>query len=102
MAKKKEDFTYKIESCNIFAEKPNTDWCKAFVRISWGDRPPGVDIRNIKANSDLDKIVLGKGITMTDEDADKLTEMLVDNGYGNTDTIKSSIEKRVNMFSKSA
>lgn len=98
---KKADFSYEVEACHIFAEKPNTDWCKAVVRVRWGDKPVGMDIRNIKASGDLDNIVMGKGIAMSDEDTDKLTEKLVELGYGNTETIREFIDKRDNIFSKS-
>lgn len=52
-----------------------------------------VDIRNYALNSDGDEVML-KGISLSDDAADNLTNELIRAGYGNTREIKEMIEAR--------
>lgn len=47
-------------------------WTKEINRVSWNDRDPKIDIREWSP----DHTKMGKGITLTDEEAQKLKEML--------------------------
>ena len=47
-------------------------WKKEINRVSWSDREPKIDIRDW----DPDHLKMGKGITLTDEEAKKLKELL--------------------------
>ena len=47
-------------------------WTKEINRVSWNDREPKVDIREWSP----DHTKMGKGITLTDEEAQKLKELL--------------------------
>ena len=47
-------------------------WTKEINRVSWNDREPKIDIREWSP----DHIKMGKGITLTDEEAQKLKELL--------------------------
>ena len=47
-------------------------WTKEINRVSWNDRDPKIDIREWSP----DHTKMGKGITLTDEEAQKLIELL--------------------------
>ena len=47
-------------------------WTKEINRVSWNEREPKVDIREWSP----DHTKMGKGITLTDEEAQKLKELL--------------------------
>ncbi len=47
-------------------------WTKEINRVSWNDRDPKIDIREWSP----DHTKMGKGITLTDEEAQKLKELL--------------------------
>ena len=47
-------------------------WTKEINRVSWNDREPKLDIREWSP----DHTKMGKGITLTDEEAQKLKELL--------------------------
>ncbi len=49
-------------------------WKKEINRVSWNDREPKIDIRDW----DPDHLKMGKGITLSDEEAQKLKELLKD------------------------
>ena len=49
-------------------------WTKEINRVSWNDRDPKIDIREWSP----DHTKMGKGITLTDEEAQKLKELLKD------------------------
>ena len=47
-------------------------WTKEINRVSWNDRDPKIDIREWSP----DHTKMGKGITLTDEEVQKLKELL--------------------------
>ena len=95
MAKENPEFTYKIESyIGSLKESDKHDWSKSVMRIAWGDNMATLDIRNVNMK---DKRI-GKGISLSDEEADKLTDILLENGYGSMECIKESLEKKKSIF----
>lgn len=76
-------------------ESDKHDWCKSVVRISWGDNPPTLDIRNMNMR---DKRI-GKGISFTNEEVDRLVDLLVSNDYGSISELKNAIKKRESIYS---
>ena len=96
MGKRNEDFNYEIdEYLGSVKESDKHDWCKSVVRISWGDNPPTLDIRNINMK---DKRI-GKGISFTNEETDRLVDLLVNNDYGSIEALKNAIRKRESIYS---
>ena len=79
MAKRtKEDFTYNIEEFIApLKETDKNDWVKGVARIKWGDNPTTLDIRNINLATNG----AYRGISLSDEEADALTNILLDEGY---------------------
>lgn len=91
----KKEFKYFIltDDMVILDENPKSDWVKAIVRISWNDKPPAINIRNLKLVNDGDPI-LGKGISLSDEETDVLVDALLDKGYGSKEAVERSLENK--------
>ena len=90
------NFKYKIdESLNdIFHEQGNTYF--ALRKISWGDSDNyKVDIRKYYSSADGEE-TMSKGVSLSDEAANSLTESLVKNGYGNTKEMLKMLVQREN------
>lgn len=95
--KKDPNFTYTIEEfVGAIKESTSHDWCKAVLRISWGDNPTSLDIRSVNMRKDEKRI--GKGISLSNEEADRLVSILLDNGYGSLEDIEAAIKKRRSIF----
>lgn len=85
------DFKYEItEFIAPLKESDKHDWVKAVTRISWNDGPANIDIRNINMATER----IGKGISITDEEAEILTEILLDEGFGSIEKIEEVLDKR--------
>ena len=57
----------------------------------WGENPITVDIRMVNKTNDF----IGKGISLSDEECDKLVDILLDRGYGSIDKIKEVLVKNM-------
>ncbi|WP_105615184.1 YdbC family protein [Vallitalea okinawensis] len=69
------EFKYEIvQSFGVLSETKG-GWTKEFNLISWNEREPKFDIRDW--GPDHEK--MGKGITLSKEEVDKLKEILGDN-----------------------
>ncbi len=86
MAKGKEIKHEVIEHLTDLKEY-NSDYCKSVMRMIWNDNPITVDIRMVNKQKDF----IGKGISLSDEECDKLVDILIDNGYGSIDKMKEAI-----------
>lgn len=66
------DFQYEIvEQLGVLSESPK-GWSKEFNKISWNGGAPKYDIRDWAPEHEK----MGKGVTLTDEEAKKLSELL--------------------------
>jgi hypothetical protein len=65
-------------------------WSKSIIKCKWGDNNPTVDIRKI--NSSQNKF--GSGISLTNEEADIVVDLLLNAGYGSIDVIKNCLKDR--------
>ena len=69
------DFKYEItEHIGTLSESPK-GWTKELNRISWNGGAPKLDIRDWASEHEK----MGKGVTLTDDEAKKLVELLSDN-----------------------
>ena len=89
-----KDISYEIEEV-ICSLNENNGWSKSVAKISWNNNPYTIDIRNMN----LDMNIIGKGISLKDEEVDTLVEVLVERGYGNLDELIESINKRKRIYS---
>lgn len=62
-----------VEKIGILSEG-STGWCKEINLISWNDRDPKIDIRDWAP----DHMKMGKGITLTKDEAKVLRDLLND------------------------
>ena len=90
MAKNKEFKSEVIEHISDLKEY-NSNYSKSILRMIWGDNPITMDIRRVNK----DKNFVGKGISLTDEECDKLVDILLDRGYGSIDKIKEVLVKNM-------
>ena len=66
------DFKYDIvKEIGVLSENEK-GWRKEINMISWNERPPKIDIRDWAPNHEKK----GKGVTVTEEEAKKLKELL--------------------------
>jgi len=97
MAKKFKDpeFKYEIEDIvGIVRENDTHDWVKAVLRIAWGDNPSTLDIRSINLKNKR----LGKGISLSNEDADRLVNILLENDFGTLEDLENAIRRKRSFF----
>ena len=93
---KKEDSGFEIkEIIDVLSESDKSDWCKAVAKISWNERPATLDIRRLNM-SNLE--LFPKGISLTDEEADRLTNILLENDYGDLETLKAAVSRKQSRF----
>lgn len=62
--------------------KESGNWATKVCLVSWDGNPAKLDIRPWNESPDA-KFKMGKGVTLSDEDACRLFELLKENGYGN-------------------
>lgn len=92
---KNNDFSCSIEEFIApLKENGKNDYVKGVARIKWGDNPTTLDIRNINLATNN----AYKGISLSDEEADELVNILLDEGYGSIDKIKEVIKTRESVF----
>ena len=90
MANKKEFKHEVIERIDTLKETNN--YSKEVLRMIWGnDNPITVDIRVVNKSNNF----IGKGISLTDEECDKLVDILLDRGYGSVEKIKEVLVKNM-------
>jgi len=80
------------EDLGIFGESEKSDWTKRLVRTSWFEKDPVLELRQL--NDQVEPVKFGKGLAITDEEANNLAELLVENGFGRTDYIQQLLEDR--------
>ena len=69
------DFQYEIiEELGVLSESAK-GWTKEFNRISWNGGAPKLDVRDWAPEHEK----MGKGVTLTDEEAKALLELLQNN-----------------------
>jgi|HigsolmetaAR202D_1030399.scaffolds.fasta_scaffold11353_5 Uncharacterized protein conserved in bacteria len=93
---KKDEVTFNIEEhIAVLSENDKNDWVKAVDRISWNGRPATLDIR--KRNMSKPEI-WPSGISLTDEEADRLTDILLDQDYGSIEALEEALRRKKSRF----
>lgn len=98
MAKKfSPDSHFEVEEIiEVLSENDKNNWGKAVARISWNDRPSTLDIRNMNL-ADPAK-TWPKGISLSDEEADRLTDVLLDRDYGSIESMSKALKRKQSRF----
>jgi hypothetical protein len=94
--KKDDNFSYEInkEYDYIIEEAANTTIC--LRKISWGGRPEKIDIRKYSYSDGEEKMM--KGVSLSDEGANELTNILAFTGYGDTKKLAKAIKSREDYY----
>ena len=98
MAKnKKDDFKYEIVEILGTLEQDvgvHGDWCKSVLTTLMNEDTAGIDIRNYNSTENM----MGKGIRLSNQEANNLVDLLVKNGYGTLEVLEEEINKRKSLY----
>jgi len=93
MAEKKP-FEFSIEKeLGVLQESDGSNWCIELNKISWQGRPPVIDIRRMNQDKEA-KVVLGKGVSLTDDGTENLVDLLLEEGFGNIKIMKKILKSK--------
>lgn len=96
---KKSDLKGTIEEVvGVLKEAETHDWAKVLARVTWNDNPSKLEIRTVN----FSKNIIGKGVSLTDEEADRLTDLLIESDYGSVDAMQEAIKRKVSRFTVSS
>lgn len=103
MAKKDKDDNqpfYELgDILGVIKESETTDWSKVVAYFNWlsekkrGDKTT-LDIRNYNFGTKQ----IGKGISLSTEEAERLTNVLLENDFGSLDELEKAIKRKKNFF----
>lgn len=89
------DFKFDIqEFIAPLSESTTHDWITGVALISWNDKPAKIEIRNMN----LAQNKVGKGIGLTDEEADKVVDIFLDRDYGSMESIEAALKRKRSRF----
>ena len=69
----------------------NNQYSKSVIRVIWNDNPITTDIRIINKERDF----IGKGISLNEEECEKLVNILIKQGYGSIEEMKKAIVREM-------
>ena len=82
-----KQFTYDIEEqIAVLSTSPKNGWQKKLCRISWNGRPAKLDIREWHPQKNYSGVRMGKGITLTDDEARLLRDTINSLNLSSDDT----------------
>ena len=105
-AKKKKkveetEFEYAVESVlGVISESTSSPWGKYVITARNGDKPSTTDVRNLRRGTtgDVQFETIGKGISLNGFEADKLTDIMLENGFGTTEVLEAELARRKSMY----
>lgn len=89
---KDKEFTFEIEEGFDFILEEGQNTSINLRKISWNGRPSKIDIRKWVYSETGEKAM--KGIGLTDDGANELASVLVEQGYGDSSRIIEALKKR--------
>ena len=88
-----KEFTYKVMPDFDFVIEEGKNTSINLRKVSWNDKPAKIDIRKWSYEDGGKERAL-KGITLSDDGANELSTILVENGYGDTKRLVKAIKGR--------
>lgn len=82
-----------VDEIAILEESQKSDWTVELNKVSWNDRPPKLEIRDWNRGH-ADGMKAGKGVTLSDEAADRLVIELLKLGYGDMKEVAKTYNER--------
>ena len=92
MARENKEITMEIKEGFDFIIEESGNSSLNLRKIGWNGREPKLDLRKWSYQDGQERAM--KGVTMSDDGADELTGVLVEQGYGNTKRIAKALSKR--------
>lgn len=87
-----KDFTMEIQENFDFIIEEGANTSINLRKIGWNGREPKLDLRKWSYQEGQERAM--KGVTLSDEGADELTGILVEQGYGDTMRIAKALQAR--------
>ena len=92
---KSSEFSYEAQEGFDFIIEESGNNSINLRKISWNGRPYKLDLRKYSYKDGKESML--KGISISDEGANELTEVLIENGYGDTKRIIKALRTRENF-----
>lgn len=92
MARENKEITMEIQEGFDFIIEESGNSSLNLRKVSWNGRDHKLDLRKWSYQDGTERAM--KGVTMTDEGADELAGVLVEQGYGNTRRIAKALANR--------
>lgn len=92
---KNGEFSYEVQKEFDFIIEESGNNSINLRKISWNGRPYKLDLRKYSYKDGKESML--KGISISDEGANELTGVLVENGYGDTKRIIKALRTRENF-----
>lgn len=88
------EFTHEVIEYLGQIDNKEAGWNKSIARIAWGENPATLDIRHMNITSNR----MGKGISLTDEEADNVVNLLLEHDYGSMEALEKALLKKKKRF----
>lgn len=92
---KNGEFSYEVQEGFDFIIEESGNNSINLRKISWNGRPYKLDLRKYSYKDGKESML--KGISISDEGANELTGVLIENGYGDTKRIIKALRARENF-----
>ena len=92
---KNGEFSYEVQKEFDFIIEESGNNSINLRKISWNGRPYKLDLRKYSYKDGKESML--KGISISDEGANELTGVLIENGYGDTKRIIKALKARENF-----
>ena len=92
MARENKEITMEIQEGFDFIIEESGNSSLNLRKVGWNGREPKLDLRKWSYSDGQERPM--RGVTMTDDGANELAGVLVEEGYGNTKRIAKAIMKR--------
>lgn len=83
-----------VKQLGYIGKNKKNGWGKAVLRLKWFDNAPTIDIRTVQEENEF----IGKGVSMTNEETDRLVDLLLENDYGSVEALEKALKKKRNLY----
>lgn len=100
-----KEFDYTIHDIyGVVDESDSSNWGIVLSKITWGKNPPAYDLRKFNVTTlDEPEKKFSKGISFFhDEGVNRLSNLLIGMGFGDTEVLEESLAKRNSLYTRKA
>lgn len=92
---KKEELKVDIRDIiGVVKDYETSPWTKSIIKVRYGDNDDTIDFRLFNNDTNF----IGKGISFSMEETDKLCDMLVEAGFGTMEVLEKELTKRKKRY----